>query len=169
MYTDEPYYNEIIPVITVCPNKKWNYVQKLCYVLVHSISFLTGPEPAREAVLRARDGVRAYTPHPPRIVPCAPIPDGPPPPYTPTNHIENSPYNPYYTSHSSPPQVHCMGSASENSNPFHFSPQSFGSYRSPEARDDGSTRDSSDSNSSNRNPFHQDDSSRYVFKYVNKM
>lgn len=171
MHRDEPNYIEIIPVITVCPNKKWNYVQKLCYLLVHSISFsfLTGPEPAKEAVLRAKDGVRAYTPHPPRIVPCAPIPDGPPPPYTPTNHIENSPYNPYYTSHSSPPEVRCMGSASENSNPFQFSPQSFGSYQSPEARDDGSTRDSFDSNSSNRNPFHQDDSSRYVFKYVNKM
>jgi len=126
---------------------------------LHEIRY-TGPEPAKEAVLRAKDGVRAYTPHPPRIVPCAPIPDGPPPPYTPTNHIENSPYNPYYTSHSSPPEVRCMGSASENSNLFHFSPQSFGSYQSPEARDDGSTRDSFDSNSSNRNPFHQDDSSR---------
>jgi hypothetical protein len=62
-----------------------------------------------------------------------------------------------------------MGSASENSNPFHVNPQSFGSYRSPEARDDGSTRNSSDSNPSNRNPFHQDGSNQYVFKYVNEM
>jgi len=146
-------------------------VQKLCYLLVHGISFsfLTGQEPAIEAILRAKEGVRAYSRHAPSIVPCAPIPDGPPPPYTPTVHTENSPYNPYYTSHSSSPQVHCVGSASENSNPFHNSPQSFGSYRSPEARDDGSTRDSSDSNSPNRNPFHRDNSNRYVFKYVNKM
>lgn len=140
-------------------------------LLVQSISysFLTGTEPAKEAVLRAKEGVRTYCRHAPNIVPCAPIPDGPPPPYTPTNHIDNSPYNPFYTSHSSSPHVSCMGSASGNSNPSPFSPQSFGSYRSPEARDDGSTRDSSDSNSSNRNPFHQDGSNRYVYKYVNEM
>lgn len=171
MPTDEPYYNEIIPVNIFCPNKKWNYVQKLCYLLVHSISFsfLTGSEPAKEVVLRAKEGVRAYSRHAPSMVPSAPIPDGPPPPYTPTNHEDNSSYNPHYTSHSSSPQVHGVGSASENSNPFHFSPQSFGSNRSPEARDHGSTRDLSDCNSPNRNPFRQDANNRYVFKYVNKM
>ena len=146
-------------------------MQKLCYLLVHSISFsfLTGTERAKEAVLRAKEGVLAYSRHAQSIVPCAPVHDGPPPPYTPTHHIESSPYNPYYTSHSSSSQVPYMGSASENSNPFLFSPQSFGSYQSPEAKDDGSTRDSSESDLPNRNPFHQDDSNRFVFKYVNKM
>lgn len=124
---------------------------------LHEIRY-TGTEPAKEAVLRAQEGVRAYSRHTPHIVPCAPFPDGPPPPYTPTNDIDSSPYNPYYTSHSSSPHVQCMGSASGNSNPF--SPQSFSSYPSPEARDDGSTRDSFDSHSPNRNPFHQDDSIR---------
>jgi len=141
----------------------------LCYLTCpqYFLSFLTGTGPAKEAVLRAQEGVRAYSRHASHIVPCAPIPDGPPPPYTPTNDIDSSPYNPYYSGHSSSPHVHYMGSASGNSNPF--SPQSFGSYRSPEARDDVSTRDSSDSHSPNRNPFHQNDDNRYVFKYMNKM
>lgn len=169
MHTNEPYHNEIMPVITVCPKKKWNFLQKLCYLTCpqYFLSFLTGTGPAKEAVLRAQEGVRAYSRHASHIVPCAPIPDGPPPPYTPTNDIDSSPYNPYYSGHSSSPHVHYMGSASGNSNPF--SPQSFGSYRSPEARDDVSTRDSSDSHSPNRNPFHQNDDNRYVFKYMNKM
>ena len=139
---------------------------KLCYLLVHIISFslLTGLDPAKEAVLRAKEGVHAYSRH----APSAPIHDGPPPPYTPTNPIDNSSYNPYYTSHSSSPQLH-MGFASENSNPFHSSSLSLHSYQSPEARDDGPTRDLLDFDSPNRNPFHQDDSNRYVFKYVNKM
>jgi hypothetical protein len=131
--------------------------------------FLTGPEPAKEAVLRAKEGVRAYCQHSPSIAPCAPIHDGPPPPYTPTNHIDSSPFNPYYIGHSFSPQVRHMGFASENSNPFRISPQSFGSLRSPEASDGGSTRDTPDFNSPNRNPFRQDDSIRYVFKYVYKM
>ena len=144
-------------------------MRKLCYITCpyYFLSFLTVTAPAKEVVLRAQEGVRAYSRHAPHIVPCAPIPDGPPPPYTPTNDINSSPYNPYYTSHSSSPHIHCMDSASGNSNTF--SPQSFGSYPSPEARDGGSTRDLSDSHSPDRNPFHQDDSNRYVFKYMNKM
>jgi hypothetical protein len=142
----------------------------LCYILVHNIYIyiyiLTGPEPAKQVVLRAKEGVHAYSQHAASIGPYAPIHDGPPPPYSPTNLINSSPYNPDYTSHSFSSQVH---SAGENSNPFSIMPQSCGSYQSPGANDDGSTRDMSDFNSPNRNPFHPDNSNRYVFKYVNKM
>jgi hypothetical protein len=62
-----------------------------------------------------------------------------------------------------------MGSASENSNPFRISPQFFRPHQSQETSDDSSTRETSGFNSPNRNPFHEDDSNWYVFKYANKI
>jgi hypothetical protein len=123
---------------------------------------------AKQAVLRAKDQVRAYDRHATLMVPpCAPIPEGPPPPYSPTNHTSSTPYNPVYAPHSCSPDAQSLGF--ENLNPFHINPQPFGSHRSLDTSDDGSVRETSELNSSNTNPFDDEDaSSRYVFTCVNK-
>ncbi|XP_021915158.1 uncharacterized protein LOC110827625 isoform X2 [Zootermopsis nevadensis] len=108
---------------------------------------------AQQAVLRAKEQVRVYSRQAPSMVPCAPIHEGPPPPYSPTNHTNSTPYNPHYTPQSFSPEAQGLDFASENLNPFHINPQTFGSHRSLETSEDGSIRETSP----NTNPFNEED------------
>ena len=119
------------------------------FVNVCAVLF-SGPAAAKQAVQRAREQIHTYRGQSHSITPCAPIPDGPPPPYSPTNHMhDNAPYNPHYLPHSPPEaQMH------DSSNPFHTSLQfSFGSYRSlPEVSEEHGPQNRT-SFSPSTNPF----------------
>lgn len=137
----------------------------LSYFIVVLFLFQTGSGLAQQAVLRAKEQVRVYSRQAPSMVPCAPIHEGPPPPYSPTNHTNSTPYNPHYTPQSFSPEAQGLDFASENLNPFHINSQTFGSHRSLETSEDGSIRETSP----NTNPFNEEDArNRYVFTYVNK-
>lgn len=124
---------------------------------------------AKQAVLRAKDQVRVYSQHAPNMVPCAPIHEGPPPPYSPTNRTNSTPYNPHYSPNPFSPEAQSLGFASDNSNPFRTSLQTLESHRSLESSDDGSIREASDVNSPSTSPFDEEyASNQYVFTYVYK-
>ncbi|PSN53083.1 hypothetical protein C0J52_09150 [Blattella germanica] len=116
-----------------------------------------------KAVQRAKEQIHAYRRHRGgSVAPCAPIPDGPPPPYSPTNHgpLENAPYNPHYLPQS-PPDTRTLNS----SNPFHSSPERVNSQLSlPEASGECPPRNRT-SFSPSTNPFDgdlEDNDSRLV-------
>jgi hypothetical protein len=127
------------------------------------LSYL-GSELAKQVVLRAKDQIRVYNRHAERA--GAPIHEGPPPPYSPTNHVDSTPYNPYYLPPPFSSDTQSLSFANENSNPFCINPPTFQSHGT---NDDGSIRESTDLNSPNTNPFDEEDSSSgYVPNYANK-
>ncbi|KAJ9587845.1 hypothetical protein L9F63_018717, partial [Diploptera punctata] len=123
---------------------------------LHEIKY-TGPAAAKQAVLRAKEQIHAYRRHAHSTTPCAPIPEGPPPPYSPTNHMsDNAPYNPHYLPHSLP-----EAQTPESSNPFHSSLQyGFQSYRSLPEVSEEQIPENQASFSPRTNPFDEDDNSR---------